>query len=276
MVHHSTTLSEALKNIRGDFLFWQRQVYEHLNKPTKKRARARHPRCGRLSGRSPRRGEKDLGPGGLPIPSRRARAAKGSPPTPPRPHGQTTGLSRIPKGWRTAGIITFTTNALDHAVDPTTARSGRMGGCQRSMCHRHAQPPQVTGGHSGCHGPRGCLVCEGITGHQCESAHSGGEPIPPNHSGRQTELGGGGLSRVPPAPEAPPRRKGVDPARALQKGGSTLFPHPPRQWEEPPERPRGGDPPSKGRSKGGQNRQGKQQAQHQTTSGSDKGHTETP
>ena len=36
-------------------------------------------------------------------------------------------------------------------------------------------------------------------------------------------------------------------------------PHPPRQWEDLPERPRGEDPPSKGRSKGGKNRQGKHQ-----------------
>ena len=28
-------LSEALKNIRGDFLFWQREVYEHLNRAGK-------------------------------------------------------------------------------------------------------------------------------------------------------------------------------------------------------------------------------------------------
>ena len=32
MVHQGTTLSDALKNIRGDFLFWQREVYEHLNR----------------------------------------------------------------------------------------------------------------------------------------------------------------------------------------------------------------------------------------------------
>ena len=143
MVHQGTTLSEALKNIRGDFLFCQGRSMSTSTALRRRRgrARARHPRCGRLSGRSPRRGVKDLGPRGPPIPSRRARAAK-DPPTPPRPHGRTTRLSRIPKGWHTAGIITFTTNALDHAADPTTARSGRMGGCvmppHRSMWHRHA------------------------------------------------------------------------------------------------------------------------------------------
>ena len=68
------------------------------------------------------------------------------------------------------------------------------------------------------------------------------------------------------------QRREADPARALQH---PFPPHPPRQWEEPPERPRGEDPPGKGRSKGGQNRQGKQQAPGQMTGGSDKGHTES-
>ena len=36
MVHQGTTLSDALKNIRGDFLFWQREVYEHLNRAPEK------------------------------------------------------------------------------------------------------------------------------------------------------------------------------------------------------------------------------------------------
>ena len=106
------------------------------------RTRARHLRCGRLSGRSRRRGGKAPGPRGRPGPSRRARAARGSPPTPPQFHGRTTGLSRIPKGWRTAEISTSTTSARDRAAVPTTARSGRMGGCvmppHRSMRHRHA------------------------------------------------------------------------------------------------------------------------------------------
>ena len=64
------------------------------------------------------------------------------------------------------------------------------------------------------------------------------------------------------------RRRGAVPARALQKGRKHPFPpHPPRQWEDPPERPRGEDPPSKGRSKGGKNRQGKHQARGLMTGG---------
>ena len=98
MVHQGTTLSEALKNIRGDFLFWQREVYEHLN-------------------RAPEKGT----------------------------------------------------------------------------------PSQVTGGHSGCH-----LVSDRITGNQCESAHSGGEPTPPE-----------------------PQRKGdpevrIRPARGVPRAGRTV------------------------------------------------------
>ena len=157
----------------------------------------------KVSGRSPRRGE---------------RAAKGSP-------------------W----IITFTTNALDHAADPTTARSGMMGGCVMPPQRRSGLPGLPAEGRQSWGGQDGCRW-EG-TSPGCY------RPRKPLH-----------------------RRKGVDPARALQK----FAPHPPRQWEEPPERPRAGDPPGKGRSKGGQNRQGKQQAQGQTTSGSDKAHTETP
>ena len=84
-----------------------------------------------------------------------------------------------------------------------------------------------------------------------------------------------GIFRVPPALEAPPPKKRSGPSQGTPEGRKHLFfPHPPRQWEEPPERPRGEDPPGKGRSKGGQNRQGKQQAQGQMTGGSCKGHTE--
>ena len=91
MVHQGTTLSEALKNIRGDSLFWQREVYEHLNRaPAKGKSKSKTPRVWQTQWEKPRRGEKDLGPPGPPIPSQRARAAKGRPPTIPRPNGLTT------------------------------------------------------------------------------------------------------------------------------------------------------------------------------------------
>ena len=137
MVHQGTTLSDALKNIRGDFLFWQREVYEHLNTgPEKGKSKSKAPKVWQTQWEKHKKGGKVPGPRGRPGPSRRAS------PTAPRFHGRTTGLSRIPKGWRTAEIITSTTSVRDRAADPTTARSGRMGGCamppHRSMCHRHA------------------------------------------------------------------------------------------------------------------------------------------
>ena len=74
-----------------------------------------------------------------------------------------------------------------------------------------------------------------------------------SHSGRQTELGrpgraqvGGDFSRVPPAPEAPPPKKRSGPSQGTPEGRKNPFPpHPARQWEEPPERPRGEDPPGR-------------------------------
>ena len=84
-----------------DFLFWQREVYEHLNRaPEKGKNKGKAPKVWQTQWEKPKKG------------------GKGSPPTPPQFHGRTTGLSRIPKAWRTAEIITS-----------TTARSGRMGGC---------------------------------------------------------------------------------------------------------------------------------------------------
>ena len=68
---------------------------------------------------------------------------------------------------------------------------------------------------------------------------------------------GGDFSRVPPAPEAPPPKK---------RSGTPEGRKHPRQEELP----------SKGRSKGGKNRQGKHQARGQMSGGSDKGHTEIP
>ena len=114
---------------------------------------------------------------------------------------------------------------------------------------------------------------QGPRGSQATSAraHTAGESQShQSHSGRQTELGrpgraqvGGDLSRVPPAPEAE-EREWIQPGHS-KKTEAPFSPAPTEAVEEPPDRPRGGDPPSKGR-----------QAQGQTTSASDKGHTETP
>ena len=186
----------------------------------------------------PEKGGKGTWPSG-PTRPRRARAARGSPPTPPRFHGRTTGQT---KGWRTAEIITSTTSVRDPAADPTTARSGRMDGFamppHRSMCHRHA----LTFPSAGCHRPRGFPVSVGTTGHQCKSAHRGGEPTPPE--GRQSGGGQDGLRWEGTSPGCHRPRKplhrgrGAVPAR---KGGSIPFPRTHRGSGRPPrETQRGG------------------------------------
>ena len=139
MVHQGTTLSDALKNIRGDFLFWQREVYEHLNRaPEKGKNKGKAPGVADSVGEAEEGGKRRL-PSGPARSKPKGKGGKGkspnSPSVPWRDH-------RIPKGWRTAEIITSTTSARDRAAVPTTARSGRMGGCvmppHRSMRHRHA------------------------------------------------------------------------------------------------------------------------------------------
>ena len=119
------------------------------------------------------------------------------------------------------------------------------------------------------------MASQSQLGSQATSArvHTEGEShFHQSHSGRQTERGqdglrwGGDFSRVPPAPEAPPPKKRSGTSQGTPEGRKHPFPpHPPRQWEDPPERPRGEEPPSKGRSKGGKNRQGKHQARGQMT-----------
>ena len=139
MVHQGTTLSDALKNIRGDFLFWQREVYEHLNRaPEKGKNKGKAPKVWHTQWEKPKKGGKAPGPRGRPGPSRRARVARGSPPTPPQFHGRTTGLSKIPKGWRTAEIITSTTSAraCGRSHNCPVRKDGWV--CDRSMRHRHA------------------------------------------------------------------------------------------------------------------------------------------
>ena len=153
MVHQGTTLSEALKNIRGDFLFWQREVYEHLNRaPEKGKSKSKAPKVWQTQGKGKSQHPLDpmAGPLGFQESQRGGVLQRSS------PSQQVFGIMRpIPQ---------------------------LPGGCvmppHRSMCHMPT-PSQVTGGHSGCHRPRGFLVFVGITGHQCESAHSGGEPTPP-------------------------------------------------------------------------------------------------
>ena len=92
----------------------------------------------------------------------------------------------------------------------------------RSMRHRHALTfPSAIGPVAS--------QSQLITGHQCESAHRGGEPSPPQPlEGSQSGKGQDGLrwGRTSPGYRRPRkhRRRGAVPARALQKGGSIPFP----------------------------------------------------
>ena len=94
------------------------------------RARARHPRCGRLSGRSPRRGEKDLDPRGLPIPSRRATSS-----TPWPDHW----AFKNPKGVAYWEALTWTAGPVDSA----TVQSSSDGG--QDLCPHVAMGGQTPG-----------------------------------------------------------------------------------------------------------------------------------
>ena len=65
MVHQGTTLSNALKNIRGDFLFWQQEVYEHLNRaPDKGKNKGKAPKVWQTQWEKPKKGGKGAWPSG--------------------------------------------------------------------------------------------------------------------------------------------------------------------------------------------------------------------
>ena len=134
MVHQGTTLSEALKNIRGDFLFWQREVYEHLNRaPEKGKSKSKAPKVWQTQWEKPKKGGKGSWPLGPTRSKPKGKGGKGKSPN--------TSSTPWPDHWafkNPKGVAYF----RDHAADPTTPRSGRMGGCvmppHRSMCHSHA------------------------------------------------------------------------------------------------------------------------------------------
>ena len=136
MVHQGTTLSDALKNIRGDFLFCQREVYERLNRaPEKGKNKGKAPKVWQTQWEKPKKG----GEGAC---KPKGKGGKGKSPNSPSVPWPDHWAFKNPKRGRTAEIITSTTSARDRAAVPTTARSGRMGGCvmppHRSMRHRHA------------------------------------------------------------------------------------------------------------------------------------------
>ena len=125
----------ALKNIRGDFLFWQREVYEHQEQGQGTQGVADS------VGEAQEGRERFLALGADPVQAE-GQGRQGE--VPQHPLGSVAGPLGFQEFQRGGVLqrITSTTSVRDHAADPRTARSGRMGGCamppQRSMCHRHA------------------------------------------------------------------------------------------------------------------------------------------
>ena len=78
---------------------------------------------------------------------------------------------------------------------------------------------QVTGGHSGCHRPRGWLVSERDRRPPVRERTQQGRANPTRATPKRQSWRG--LLQGATGPGSPSQ---VDPARALQKGGSTLFP----------------------------------------------------
>ena len=134
---------------------------------------------------------------------------------------------------------------------PPTARSGRMGGCvmppHRSMCHRHAhtfpsdrRPLRVPyapwlPGLRWDHRPpvRECTQRgrANPTRATAEGRQSGG-----GQDGCRWEGISPGCHR-PRKPLHPPPKKRSGPSQGIAEGRKHPFPpHPPRQWEEPPEK----------------------------------------
>ena len=81
MVHQATTLSDALKNIRGDFLFWQREVYEHLNRaPEKGKNKGKAPKVWQTQWEKPKKGGKGTWPSGPTRSKPKGKGGKGKSP----------------------------------------------------------------------------------------------------------------------------------------------------------------------------------------------------
>ena len=84
MVHQGTTLSEALKNIRGDFLFWQREVYEHLNRALEKgKSKSKAPKVWQTQWEKPKKGGKGSWPSAPTRSKPKGKGGKGKSPNTP-------------------------------------------------------------------------------------------------------------------------------------------------------------------------------------------------
>ena len=236
MVHQGTTLSDALKNIRGDFLFWQREVYEHLNRaPEKGKSKSKAPKVWQTQWEKPKKGGK--GPRTDPVQAK-GQGRQGE--VPQHPLGSMAGplgfqesqrggvLQRSSPPQQVFGIMRPMEGWVGVRCPPIEA-------CATGM----PSPSQVTGGHSGCHRPRGFLVSVGTTGHQCESAHRGGEPTPPEPQRKadrageaRTASGGRGLFQGATGP--PPRKRSGPSQGTSRRAEASLSPAPTEAMGRPP------------------------------------------
>ena len=125
MVHQGTTLSDALKNIRGDFLFWRREVYEQGAGEGEDKGKA--PKVWQTQWEKPKKGGKGAWPSGPTRSKPKGKGGKGKSPNSPSVPWPDHWAFKNPKG------------VLQRSSPPqqvlgivrpfTTARSGRMGGC---------------------------------------------------------------------------------------------------------------------------------------------------
>ena len=189
---YAHALSDALKNIRGDFLFWQREVYEHLNKaPEKGKSKSKPFKVWQTQWEKPKKGGKGSWPSGPTRSKPKGKGGKGKSPNTPSVPWPDHWAFKNPKGeayCRDHHLRNKCSGSCGGQEGWVGVRCPPIEACATAM----PSPSQVTGGHSGCHRPRGFLVSVGTTGHQCESAHRGGEPTP-RAEGRQSGGGQDGL-----------------------------------------------------------------------------------
>ena len=131
------------------------------------------PRPSRISGATekPKKGGKGSCPRGRPGPSRRARAARASPQHPLGSMAGPLGFQESQRG----GVLQRSSPpqqvfGIMRPIPQLPGHEGWMGlrcppieACATDM----PSPSQVTGGHSGCHRPRGFPVSVGTTGREC-------------------------------------------------------------------------------------------------------------
>ena len=230
MVHQGTTLSNALKNIRGDFLFWQREVYEHLNQAPEKEEQGQGTQGVADSvGEAQEGGERFLALEADPVQAE-GQGRQGE--VPQHPLGSMAGPLGFQESQR-GGVLQRSSPpqqvfGIMRPIPQLPGQEGWVGvrcppieACATGM----PSPSQVTGGHSGCHRPRGFLVSVGTTGRQCESTQRGrANPTKATTKHQSRERTHPGHPRraeasLSPAPEDPPG-KGVPRAGRTARASS--------------------------------------------------------